>query len=413
MGEVRSGGRRRRACVTVVLAALAAGALVIGLFLHALYTAQGRGPAAVSLTFRQEPVGKPVLASGTASTPLFVIDPCVLTDDEGYHLFFSSFFVETADGLSLFRDREASFEDDSLALSRLTTAIGYAFSADQGLSWEVRSTPVLAPASGDAWDNGRVETANAVVADGALYVFYCADSVFAPGVFTTRYQIGAARLELGGRGLREAMMADQGALRRVSDAPVLPGVTDRPSYRNNVQEPSVVVREDGFDLYFVGLRLADPTQPIGAPGQGIRQIGVGRAVLSRDLAVRAVSERPILSGANLIEVDRVDGRYFMFSAAGGGEAHRGQRLAYRTSEDGLHWSRPRRILPEIGESAFDSWGAHAPTVVQEGEGLVLFYTGLEAGPGGPEDRWGIPMNAEERLFATLGRAVSVEPLRRE
>lgn len=55
-------------------------------------------------------------------------------------------------------------------------------------------------------------------------------------------------------------------------------VTDRPSYRNSVQEPSVVVCEDGFDLYFVGLELADPTQPIGAPGQGIRQIGVGRAV---------------------------------------------------------------------------------------------------------------------------------------
>ena len=63
-----------------------------------------------------------------------------------------------------------------------------------------------------------------------------------------------------------------------------------------------MVREDGFDLYFVGLRLAEPTQPIGAPGQGIRQIGVGRAMLSRDFALREVPEPELRPGTIKVRV---------------------------------------------------------------------------------------------------------------
>lgn len=49
----------------------------------------------VALVFVREPAGRPVLTSGTADTPMIVMDPCVIADADGFHLFFTSFFCDT------------------------------------------------------------------------------------------------------------------------------------------------------------------------------------------------------------------------------------------------------------------------------------------------------------------------------
>ncbi len=393
-------GPRVRLMTVGAIAVLAVGILVLTI-------KAGRTPS-VALVFHQDPPGTPVLSSGTEDAPLFVMDPCVLKDGEGYHIFFSSFFVKRAGGLSLFRARDASKDPDAYTLPKLTTAIAYGFSADRGLHWQVRPAPVLAPAEGHAWDGNRVETASAIVSDGILYVFYCADGDYEGKEFTARYQIGLASLDLVGGSLRENLLEQSKTLARSSDKPFVPFVTDRVSFLNNVQEPSIVRDGDNYELYFVGLRLRNPGVSIGEPGQHITQVGAGRAVLNGKLEIQEVSQKPLVSGANIIEVERVNGRYLLFSVTGGGEAHKGEYLQYYTSEDGLHWSRPAAILQNIPRSAFESWGITSPTVVEEGNRLVLFYTGLEAGQGADQTRWGIQMNPEQRLFATLGRAVSSE-----
>ena len=56
----------------------------------------------LALVFSREPVDRPVLTSGTADTPMIVMDPCVISDADGFHLFFSSFFCDTPNGLSPF-----------------------------------------------------------------------------------------------------------------------------------------------------------------------------------------------------------------------------------------------------------------------------------------------------------------------
>ncbi|MHB9080780.1 MAG: hypothetical protein ACYC3X_25165 [Pirellulaceae bacterium] len=77
------------------------------------------------------PVSKyrPVLTSGTADTPMIVMDPCVISDADGFHLFFSSFFCDTPNGLSPFWKAEFGEQFDT---QKLTTGIAYAFSSDRG-----------------------------------------------------------------------------------------------------------------------------------------------------------------------------------------------------------------------------------------------------------------------------------------
>ena len=123
----------------------------------------------VALDFERERSDRPVLESGTADTPMIVMDPCVISDAEGFHLFFSSFFCDTPQGPSPFWKAEFGEQFDT---RKLTTGIAYAFSANRGKNWTVRPSPLLLPVA-DGWDDFRVETASAVVEDGVLHLFYC------------------------------------------------------------------------------------------------------------------------------------------------------------------------------------------------------------------------------------------------
>jgi hypothetical protein len=356
------------------------------------------GDPDLSLDFIRVPADRPVLASGTFETPMIVMDPCVIPDPEGYHLFFSTFFCESAHGLSLYWKPELGEQFDVM---KLTTGIAYAFSADRGKSWSIRPRPLLLP-DARGWDDLRVETASAVVEDDVLHLFYCADRKPAPA----RYQIGEASLALKGESLRQALLVQERTPSRSRSTPVLAGITDRPSFRNNVQEPSVLYSRGRFELYFVGLQFSQPAEAVGHPGQTLRRVGLGRAILDRSLNVIEVSGKPLLDLANMIEVKRTGDDLVLFTTLPGeGEAHRGESIGYHTSRDGRHWSRARKVLssPTLG---FDSWGCMSPTVVPEGDRWVLFYTALERTRERPQERWGIPLDPDGWLFGTLGRAES-------
>lgn len=357
---------------------------------------------ALKLEFAREPADRPVLSSGTSATPMIVMDPCVVADGNGYHLFFSSFFCETVSGLSPFWKPEFGEHAD---IGKLVTAIAYAHSTDRGKTWSVRPTPLLLP-SDDGWDDFRVETASVLVQDGVLHLFYCADMKKLPA----RYQIGEVSLDLSDRTLSTALLESPAPLPRRRTAPVLAADFTRSCFHNNLQEPSVLPREGGgFELYFVGLQLKDPTAPVKHPGQGLKKVGLGRADLDDALKVLEITAEPLLEMANIVEVKRVDGKLVLFTtSAGQGDAHRNERIAYHTSPDGRSWSRSQEVISSL-PSGFDAWGCMSPTVVQEQDRWVLFYTALENLAARPADRWGIPMGANGWLYGTLGRAECAAP----
>jgi|SRR5579872_3652973 len=122
-----------------------------------------------------------------------------------------------------------------------------------------------------------------------------------------------------------------------------------------------------------------------------------------------VSDSPLLDLANIIEVKRTgDGLIVFTTLSGEGSAHRRERIGYDTSRDGLRWSRPKEIVSSQ-PTGFDSWGCMSPTVVQEADRWVLFYTALENSSERPEKRWGLSLGQGGWLFGTLGRAESPAP----
>jgi hypothetical protein len=260
------------------------------------------------------------------------------------------------------------------------------------------------PAAG-GWDDYRVETASALLKGATMHLFYCADRKQMLG----RYQIGEVSLALDGRTLREALLVEGKSPKRNRATPVLAGVTDRSSFRNNVQEPSALYAHGRFELYFVGLKLSRPDEAIGGPWQSIRRVGLGRALMDGALNVIDVSDSPLVDLANIIEVKRMDDRLVLFTTLGGtGQAHQGDRIGYHTSRDGRHWSGPRELIAPLA-AGFDSWGCMSPTVVQEADRWVLFYTGLEHSFERPRQRWGMSMGSNGWLFGTLGRAEAMAP----
>lgn len=358
------------------------------------------GEPAILLDFKREPGDGPVLSSGTADTPMLVMDPCVISDGDGLHLFFSSVFCETPDGLSLFWKPEFGDEFD---ISKLTTGIAYAFSDDRGKNWRIRAAPVLLPAEG-GWDGYRVETASAVVVDDVLHLFYSGDAKESPA----RYEIGEASLELNGDTLRTALLEREHSPVRKRTSPVLAGVRDRSCFRNNVQEPSVLYHDGRFELYFVGLQFSQPGEALDHAGQELRGLGLGRAILDDSLKPIEVTDEPLVELANIIEVKRTAGGLVLFTTLPGeGDAHEGERIGYQTSPDGRSWSRSREILSSR-PMGFDSWGCMSPTVVQDSDRWILFYTALEKSSDRPSGRWGISMG-DGWLFGTLGRAESAAP----
>jgi len=371
-------------------------------------------PPFVSRTFPEfarQPDGAPTISSGRAGWPAVAFDPDIYVDDEGYHLFYTTLFCRAAYGYSY------SWDPANPGRCNIMNAVGsiaYAFSNDQGLTWRYRETPVVLP-SDSGFDSAKIETAFVFRLGDTLYLSYSADGNRGSQKFTSRYQIGLATLVLGGRSVRAAMMDDSTRFQR-RPTPWLTYDLRAGRFDNNVQEPSVVVRPDGIFLYYVGLGLLLPEQPVEAPGQQITSVGLGRAEFDPDLNVISRSASTLLEGANITEVRYFDGAYHLFATTPSpGEFHRGARLSHSRSPDGVHWS-PSTLLLEETVPGLDDWGMMAPTVAVEKDRVALFYTAYAAEqracfPVPTDGRFGHPVaKGTQCVFPTVARAVAARPM---
>lgn len=353
------------------------------------------------LTFQPCPAGSPVIFSGTVNTPMFVIDPCVIQDKEGYHLFYSSLFCKTPSGLSAYWNVDLPYEGN---ITKLVTGIAYAFSSDQGLTWELRDSPILTPGEAE-WENFRVETANAIVHEDTLHLFYCADGSRNGKLFIARYQVGVVSMALNGKTIRENLIGRKRVFKQTRTKPLIPYVLDRRSRFNNAQEPTVLYNRGHFELFFTGLSWKLPAEPKTHPDQKITGIAVGRAILNDSLEVEEIREIPVSIAINTIEVRRARGKYYMFGSVPDPANGRGA-IAYLTSDDGIHWSQPVTILERRRNTTFADDAVMCPTAVLEPDKVVLFYAATHTSSERPKDRWGAQSSRDRFLFVTLGRAVS-------
>jgi len=364
--------------------------------------------------FGADPATRPTILSGRAGWPIMAVDPSIYVDREGYHLFYTTLFCRRDDGYVYSWDPA---DPSACNITNHVVSIAYAFSADGGLTWVFRQTPIVMPGP-SGFDATQIETAAAFRLGDTLYVAYSADGERDGRRLTARYQIGLARLALGGQSVRAAMIDGSRQFERRS-TPLL-SFDPRPGrFDNNVQEPSVVIGRDGIELYYIGIGLRLPDEPIDAAGQGIVSVGLGRAVLDEHLHVVSRSASAVLSGVNITEVRYFDNAYHLFATTlSPGESHRGEAISYATSADGLHWTTPSVILSPGSVPGFNDWGLMGPTAAVEPSRVVLFYTAFGSTPRAcvlvaPDGRFGLPLADGPRcLFATIGRAVSARPSQR-
>lgn len=350
----------------------------------------------VNLSFRRIPHDRPVIEAGQSNRPMLVMDPFVLTDEEGLHLFYSSVFIPTREGMTQVwtPDRGEQFN-----ISKLTTGIGYAYSEDHGLTWTIREQPLIRPSKNE-WDDYRVETASAVIRGDTLHVFYCGDCQRSVG----RYQIGAVSVPLKNQSIRESLLHSKEPIARQRSTPAIRSNFEKTCFHNNLQEPSILLHDDGFEVYFVGLQMSLPKQALADEGQQLQRIGMGRALLSETFDVREITDEPVLEFANIIEVRRLDEGLIAFvTLSGEGDAHQGERIGYHTSQDGVSWSQSKSVLFPRAES-FDNWGCMSPTAIREGDHWILFYAALKHDTHRKAETWAMSLGEDGWLSGSLGRA---------
>ncbi len=394
---------------------------------------------ALVLPFSKNPSAS-VLKSGLAGGPPFIADPGVIKDASGYHLFITNQFCDLNDNGEWDED-EHLFDADNLLLcvasGRGVGATMYAFSDDKGLTWTVRPLPAIEPGPSE-WDNFNVETAFPFIHEDTLYILYSAYGDRDGEDFLSRYQIGMASVDLNGRTVKQALLDDAETLVKMGGGtePLMAGNYTTSDYDNNTQEPSVVVTEKGFELYFTGLRLSKPELDLSTEsGNNITGIALMRQKfdfnwvktgdfeeaynIEKELSIEDIttaSDKFALSPVNIGEVYFYEGRYHIFYTTLESDAdfHRGERIAHAVSDDGLTWSNMQLILEsQNDESDYDGWGIMAPTVVFENDEAVLFYTAwgntsnevcVRSGDGA---KWGADVdNASRCVYGNLGRATA-------
>lgn len=382
--------------------------LLLVLLLAPVPAARSQSP---DVTFTRSPADSAVIAAGWANVPVFMADPVVYTDEEGLHLFYTSIFCQKA-GRTYFA-WDPAHQADCLLVDA-GGATGYAFSADRGLTWSFRETPVITPGP-EEWDNEKIETPFVTRVGDTLYLLYCATGDRDGQLFSLRYQIGLATLALDHRSVRQALLADADVMVKRT-APLLAYNLAAPSGDNNVQEPSVIFRDNTFELYFIGLGLTLPDQGLDAASQQITSINFMRATF--DAGFQPLTEPQMLKinrVVNMPEVHYREGTYHLFYTTFGptedDEFHHGEILGYATSADGLTWEDSGIILEPGGPDAYDNWGLMAPTASFQDDQTILFYTAWEmrdhaAFPVPADGRFGAPISGDRTVHSNVGRAVS-------
>lgn len=338
--------------------------------------------APLELSFTRQPKDVPVLNSGISGEPSNPGDPYVLKDDDGYHLFVSNLFCQLTQkgadyyGLKVgayYYSLDQATKSEFCADYIFTTA--YAFSKDKGVTWKFRTSPVLLPDSGDAWDSGFNETPNVVVKDDKLYLFYS-------GLFKNdknfRYQIGVASLDLHGKSIYQNLMKEEALFDRSGRTePLIPRKSG--GFEDNTQEPTVEFRNGRFEVYYTGLRRTDDGNVTGIAlfrklfDENFQELSSSKPILVDDPLRRDGNNINV----NITEVRHFQGLLYLFyttKKVEGGFQHQGEKIAFRTSTDeGETWSSEKILLEPRDGASFDNWGIMAPSVVLDEINFICFF----------------------------------------
>jgi len=149
--------------------------------------------------------------------------------------------------------------------------------------------------------------------------------------------------------------------------PLSPIIWQNQPVDNNVQEPSVVFRDNIFELYYIGLGFALPDQGLDAPSQQITSINFMRATFDRDMkSVSLTASSPGWPLREHAEVHYLDGCTSAFTPLPVRQKTTNFIMARSsgnaTSDDGITWDDAGIILEPGTEEDFDNWGIMAPTV---------------------------------------------------
>jgi hypothetical protein len=285
-------------------------------------------------------------------------------------------------------------------------SIAYGFSKDKGLTWEFRERPIINGGGNTGWDDHAIETAHVTRIGDKLHLFYSGTSMD----MQSRYQIGKGELNLVDGSIYKTLMTDGKTFTRPAK-PFLARQDKVSGFDNNVQEPSVVIKGDRIELFWIGLKWKLPGKPEGYPGQEIRGMGMFRNVYDLNFNLIEQTKNSIADNVNITEVKYIGGKYYMFFTTldTSGPFHKDEKIGLMTSNDGLSWGE-RRIIAKSGPiDSYDGWGMFGPTVAEDGKNLVMFVTTLSVEDGKPNianlqpgERVGIGLESET-IYGGIGR----------
>ncbi|MCF7848351.1 MAG: hypothetical protein K9M45_05825 [Kiritimatiellales bacterium] len=365
------------------------------------------GHKARSLTFIKTPGDRAVIRTGGANLPTTSWDPYIHVDAEGYHIFFTSIFCKDGEGYNF------SLHPGNQGTCKIADnfgSIAYGFSNDKGLTWEFRKSPVTDGGGNTGWDDHAIETAHVARIGDKLHLFYSGTSM----AMKSRYQIGKGELEIEDNSIYKTLMTKDRKFSR-PPKPFLARQDKVSALGNNIQEPSVVVKDDRLELFWIGLSWKLPDKPEGVPGQKLTGIGLMRNVYDLNFNLLEETEKSIANGVNITEVKYFDNQYYMFFGTMplGGAFHKGEKIGIMSSPDGLDWGGRRVILKSGPRDSYDGWGMFGPTVALDGKDLVLFVTTLSVEKGRvddvsnlkPGERIGIGL-VNKTIYGGIGRAIA-------
>ena len=367
--------------------------------------AAGSRNRAKGLNFTKAPGNRAVIRTGGYGLPTTAWDPYIHVDEEGYHIFFTSIFCKDGDDYNF---SHYSGNQDTSNFADSFGSIAYGFSKDKGYSWEFRKRPVIYGGGKTGWDDHSIETAHVTRIGKKLHLFYSGTSM----AMKSRFQIGKGELEIDDNSIYKTLMKSGKTFSRPKK-PFLARQDKVSSFTNNTQEPSVVIRDDRIELYWIGISWKLPDKPGGAPGQKITGVGLMRTVYDLKFKLLEQSKKPIRRDVNITEVKYFDNYYYMFFGTWSeGAFHKNERVGIMSSPDGLNWGDRRVILESGPIDSYDGWGMFGPTVALDGKDLVLFVTTLSMEKGRanshklkPGERVGIGMD-NKTVYGGIGRATA-------
>lgn len=363
---------------------------------------------AQQLIFIKSPDDTFVLGAGRANLPITNHDPAIFADEEGYHLFFTSYFCQKNNTWYYSWDPANPGNCD---ISNTIQTLGYAFSDDKGLTWHLRETPLVVCGPQD-WDRDAIETAAVMLNNDTLFLFYSASGYRNGSLFSERYQIGMAKLDLGSRSIKEALLTDGDRFTKQA-TPFIPFDTQLSSLQNNVQEPSIIRKGSSFEFYYIGLKLSIPDAGFDQAGQEITSVKLLRQ--KYDPYFNPVEDAEVCQishNVNMTELKYyVNTYYLFFTSTEPGNFHEDEKIGYSTSTDGINWQPGTVILQKNAGHAYENWGVMAPTVMLDSDTLYLFYTawgteGHACFPVPSSGRFGIPLTSDRCVYGTMARAVA-------